>query len=233
MREHGLRLINDDMREAIYFILTAVGRLKDIIDALLRLSRIGRIEYRAQQVDVAAMVERILMSMNATIKERGAKIVVGHLPTVWADPSAVEPIFANLIGNALNYLDRNRAAEIEIGWDPKAGGDTTDSSHPRHVYFVKDNGVGIAGEYHAKLFQAFQRLHPALAPGEGMGLAMVRRFVDRTGGRIWFESALGHGSIFYVALPAPAAVNSAAIPGDIFVTRSEFDGYPGVGNLVG
>jgi signal transduction histidine kinase len=232
-REHGMRLIEDDMREAIYFILTAVGRLKDIIEALLRLSRIGRIDYHPREVDVEATVNRILTSMNATIKERDATLVVRHMPTAWADPSALEPIFANLIGNALNYLDRNRAAEIEIGWDPQAGGDTADSGPAQHVYFVKDNGVGIAEEYHAKLFQAFQRLHPTLAAGEGMGLATVRRLVDRIGGRIWFESALGRGSTFYVALPAPATARSVTFSSGHFETRSELNGYPAAGNLVG
>src|SRR5207244_5890411 len=126
-------------------------------------------------------------------------------PPAWADPTALDQIFANLIGNAVNYLDPARPGIIEIG---AAGeGVRVEGAPPAMpVYYVRDNGRGIAAEYQEKIFLAFQRLHPDAAPGEGVGLALVRRVVERHGGRIWLSSTPGTGTTFYVALPAPPAV---------------------------
>src|SRR5262249_59309468 len=109
---------------------------------------------------------------------------------------------ANLIGNALNYLSPDRPGRVEVGG--YIGQPTPDRSiDPRgNTYFVKDNGLGIAPAYVSKLFQAFQRLHADKAPGEGIGLAIVRRILERLGGRIWVESVPGDGTTFLFTLPA-------------------------------
>jgi signal transduction histidine kinase len=111
----------------------------------------------------------------------------------------VEQVFANLIGNALNYLDPGRPGLIEVGSQS-----TTPAEGPNgfQTYFVKDNGLGIPETYQPKIFQAFQRVHPEAARGEGMGLAIVRRIVERHGGKVWLHSRPGEGSTFYVTLPA-------------------------------
>jgi len=203
VRDRGLSLLDSDMAEAIRFIQTGVERLSSIIDALLRLSRAGRVEYQSQHVEAKAVVARIVDSMRATIAERGATITVADLPPVWADPVAVEQIFANLIGNALNYLNPNRPGVIEVGSDHAAVPAEGQGSLALQTYYVKDNGLGIPEAYQPKVFQAFQRLHPNVAKGEGIGLALVRRIVERHGGRIWLESSEGVGSTFWVTLPVP------------------------------
>ena len=106
-------------------------------------------------------------------------------------------MFANLIGNALNYLDPTRPWKVAVGVRPSAapGAPVT--------YWVRDNGLGIAEPHQAKLFVAFQRLHGEVAPGEGIGLALTRRIVERHGGKIWVESREGVGSTFLLTLPAP------------------------------
>src|SRR5690606_25079760 len=104
-----------DVMDSIRFIQSAVTRSASIIDALLRLSRAGRVEYRLQKVDLAAIVRRVIDAMSNTIESKGATLEVGELPPCWADPTAVEQVFGNLIGNAVNYLDASRPGRIQIG----------------------------------------------------------------------------------------------------------------------
>jgi signal transduction histidine kinase len=194
IRERAERLIDHDISESLGYIEAAVSRLGRIIDALLRLSRAGRVEYHAQSVDTNQIVRRIIDSAHDSIVKKGARVsIAGTLPPAWGDPVALEQVFANLIGNALNYLDPKRAGQIEIGCQSGDAG--------QHVYYVRDNGLGIQAGYLPQLFQAFRRLHPEVAGGEGMGLAIVRRVVQRHRGRIWAESEPGRGTTFFVTFP--------------------------------
>jgi signal transduction histidine kinase len=197
-RERALVLTERDMTESVNFIQTAVTRLSSIIDALLRLSRAGRVEYHPKMVDLRPVVERIIGAMRGTIVRRGAEVTVLDLPPVWGDPTAIEQIFANLIGNAVHYLDPQRAGKVEIGIVTRE----VEGVEKAQVYYVKDNGLGIADQYLGKVFAIFQRLHGDVAAGEGVGLALVRRVVERHGGKVWVESAEGLGSTFYVAFPS-------------------------------
>lgn len=212
LRSRCLAILDGEMAEAIHFIQTAVRRLSTNIDSLLRLSRIGRVEFQWQAVDVESLVHRIVDAMNDTIRKRGAEVVIAPLPPVWADPAAVEQIFANLIGNAVNYLNQDRAGRIEIGVQETAQDCANPLQAKLHTYFVRDNGMGIPSSSSNKVFQIFQRMHPTLAQGEGVGLALVRRVVERHGGRIWFESADGVGTTFFVSLSAVADDPVASSP---------------------
>lgn len=200
VRDRGLALVDADMAESIRFIRTGVRRLSNIIDGLLQLSRAGRVVYQFQHVEVSAIVARVVESMHVTIAERGATVRVADLPPIWGDAAAVEQIFANLIGNALNYLDPMRVGVIEIDSADACGEEGANGQPAPRIFRVKDNGLGIPAAFQAKVFQAFQRLHPAAAKGEGIGLSLVRRLVERLGGRIWFESTEGMGSTFFVSL---------------------------------
>jgi PAS domain S-box-containing protein len=184
------------VRESVEFIRTAVGRLGRIIDALLRLSRAGRVVYHPQVLDVGTIARRVVDAMRRTAEERRATVVVEPLPAAVGDPVAVEQVFANLIGNALNYLDPARPGRVAVGAEPAA-----EETAGTRTYFVRDNGIGIPTAYHPKLFQALQRLHPDKAPGEGIGLAIVRRVLERLGGTIRVESSGGAGTTFYFTLP--------------------------------
>jgi signal transduction histidine kinase len=201
-------ILESDIKGSIHFISVAVTRLSGIIDALLRLSRAGRVEYRWQPVDVQAAVTRVVESLRGSAAEKGAELTVERLPPAWGDPGAVEQVFANLLANAVNYLDPQRPGKIVVGAVGDDGnGDGNGNGAPGgasrlRTYFVRDNGLGIPGPHQDKLFLAFQRLHPGVAKGEGIGLAVVRRTVERHGGRIWAESRAGAGSTFFVTLPA-------------------------------
>ncbi len=200
LQQQALRLIDGNIGEAVFFIQSAVLRLSGIIDALLRLSRAGRIEYHCQSLDLQAVVERVIAALHGSISAKGASVrIAGPLPRVWGDAAAIEQIFANLIGNAVTYLDPARPGEIEVGSE-------AETTPGQWVLYVRDNGLGIPQAQQDKVFLAFQRLHPGVAEGEGIGLALVRRVVERHQGRVWLQSAAGVGSTFYVALPT--------VPGD-------------------
>lgn len=199
-RDRGLKLIDQEMAQSVHFIQTAVKRLSSIIDALLRLSRAGRLQYQPQEVNVADTVTRVVETLHGTITQRRAQVIVKRLPPAWCDPTALEQIFANLIGNAINYLDPARPGIVEIG---SCASEVVEKENVTDccAYYVRDNGLGIPDAYLAKVFQAFQRLHADRAPGEGMGLSIVRRMVERHGGRIWLTSRVGEGTTFYISLP--------------------------------
>ncbi|CAM2193416.1 histidine kinase [Paraburkholderia kururiensis] len=199
-RAHIEQLINDDIAVALRYLQSAVLRASHIIDALLRLSRVGRVEYRRQPVDVEDIVQRVIDAMRVSIRTRHAETVVHELPAVWGDPTALEQVFANLIGNAVNYLSPAREGRIEIGTTAAPPGVQT-----LRIFYVKDNGLGIPEVALPRLFNAFQRMHGNVAAGEGIGLALVRRVVERHGGRIWVESTEGVGTTFYFSLPEAAA----------------------------
>ncbi|CBW76800.1 Sensory transduction protein kinase (EC 2.7.3.-) (plasmid) [Mycetohabitans rhizoxinica HKI 454] len=198
------RIVDDDIAEALRFLQTAVMRSASIIDALLRLSRAGRVEYRPQQVDVQAVMSRVVDAMRDSIKSRGVTVKIHPLPSAWGDPTAVEQVFANLVSNAVNYLDPSRPGEIEIGTRPNPVG-----VHSLRIYYVRDNGYGIPASALPKLFTAFQRLHGGAVKGEGIGLALVRRVVERHGGNVWAESSEGIGSTFYLSLPESCSAHEA------------------------
>ncbi len=195
IRDRADRLIAVEMQESLDFIEAAVFRLGRIIDALLRLSRIGRVQYHWQVVDVRSIVERVVQALHVTLTRNHADVrIVSDLPPAWGDPTAIEQVFANLINNAVKYLDPSRPGRVEIGFTSRETG-------PGGEYFVRDNGMGIAENHLPQLFQAFRRLHPQVAEGEGMGLAIVHRIVDRHGGHVRVESQVGRGSTFYVSFP--------------------------------
>jgi PAS domain S-box-containing protein len=200
VRDQGLAVLNGRMVKSLGFIKTAVLRLSGIIDALLRLSRAGRLEYRLEPVDMNKLVSQVVDAANGTINEKHATVTVKNLPETLGDRTALEQVFANLIGNALAYVDERRPAKVEVGCcDPDHNGMPEGCC----VYYVKDNGLGIAEAYRHKIFQIFQRAHPGVGKGEGIGLAIVSRVVERHRGRIWVESTVGEGSTFFVALPRP------------------------------
>ncbi|VVD28089.1 sensor histidine kinase [Paraburkholderia dioscoreae] len=195
-RQRIERVVDEDIGEALHYLQTAVLRASHIIDALLRLSRVGRVEYRQQKVEVRDIVPRVIDAMQGSIRARRAHVHVHELPAVWGDPTALEQVFANLIGNAVNYLDPSREGRIEIGTTPAPPG-----VHSLRIFYVRDNGLGIPAVALPRLFNAFQRLHGNVAAGEGIGLALVRRVVERHGGRVWAESKEGVGTTFYLSLP--------------------------------
>jgi PAS domain S-box-containing protein len=186
-------ILNEEMGGALHYISASAAKFERLIDALLGLSRQGRQDYHLTRVNVWDLATNAVATFLQAIIEAGAEVEVDELPSVTADATALGQVFSNLIGNCLKYRSPDRPLKIEVGGQVEAG-----MVH----YWVRDNGLGIPEYGKTKLFQVFQRFHSRQAEGEGMGLAIALRIVERHGGRIWAESLEGQGSAFHFSLPA-------------------------------
>lgn len=170
------------------------GRMKRLLDDLLRLSRFGRHQVRSERLSLQEIVRDVQESLDASLRERQAEIIVhGTLPEIYADRTSITEVFANLISNGIKF-NQNPNPRVEIGASRRDG--TVE-------YYVKDNGIGISPEHHERIFGLFTRLgSDKQYPGTGAGLAIVKKIVETQGGRIRVESSPGTGSTFYFTLPA-------------------------------
>jgi len=189
-------IVNVDIPQSLRFIMTSAGKFERLINALLELSQEGRRELRANQLDLAAIVQSTLALLRLSVATGGVRVTSGPMPSGYGDPEAISQVFSNLLANSFQYLQPGRPGQIEIG------GEAFDGSV--HCW-IRDNGCGVPASAQARLFQVFQRFHPHLATGEGMGLAIAKRIVERHGGRIWAETEEGVGSTFHFTLPAGGA----------------------------
>ena len=177
-------------------IRAAAQRMALLIDDLLELSRVTRAEHRVQPVDLAALARTAFAILERGEPTRKVSFAVPTKLPATADPKLVAVVFDHLIGNAWKFTSRVELPQIELGTKLDGG---------ERVYYVRDNGAGFDMSYRDKLFGVFQRLHPASEfPGTGIGLATVKRIVERHGGRVWAEGAVGKGATFYFTLPEPA-----------------------------
>jgi len=184
--------LQEDVPEALGFIDSSVTRMDHFINAVLKLSRLGRRELNLEPIDMDALIQATLEILAYQIEERQVKVTVGSLPEVVADRTSMEQIMGNLLNNAVLYLDPGRPGEIEI---------TAERGRDETTFRVRDNGRGIAEEDMPKVFAPFRRAGRQDVPGEGMGLPYVQTLVRRHGGRIWCESeGIGQGSTFCFTL---------------------------------
>jgi PAS domain S-box-containing protein len=173
-------------------IVGGTKRMRELLADLLAFTEIGgRPDEPSQPVDLRLVVEKVIDNLRASIDENAALVTSDPLPTLLAHDSHFVSLFQNLIGNALKYRSE-RPPRIHVSVSHEGG---------RLRFAVADNGVGIAAEYHDKIFIAFKRLHGKSIPGTGIGLAICQRVVQRYGGRIWVESQVGLGSTFIFTLP--------------------------------
>jgi light-regulated signal transduction histidine kinase (bacteriophytochrome) len=165
-----------------------------LLDDLLNFSRLGRTELKPSHVSLNQLVLRIRQELEPDLKGRVLVWEIGDLPDVEGDASLLHQVLFNLLANAVKYTRKREAARIEIG--------SMVNSESEATVFVRDNGAGFEMEYVDKLFHVFQRLHKTQDfEGTGIGLAIVRRIVERHGGRAWAEGAPGQGAKFYISLP--------------------------------
>jgi signal transduction histidine kinase len=197
---HAGPALDDQARRYLQTITDAATRMAALIDDLLAFSRMGRASLTKRRVDLASLVDRARAEASADLNGRRVTWNIAPLPEVDADPALLAPALVNLLSNALKYTSTRDEARIEVGTAP--------SDTPEVVVFVRDNGVGFDMKYAGKLFGVFQRLHRSEDfSGTGIGLANVRRIVQRHGGRTWAEAEIDRGATFYFTLPvADAAV---------------------------
>ncbi|TAJ77132.1 MAG: PAS domain-containing sensor histidine kinase [Gallionellaceae bacterium] len=184
--------LDADADEFIEFAVDGATRMQAIINDLLMLSRVGTRNLAFTRVDSKSSLDRALANLRLVIGETGAEIICDTLPVVDADGSQLTQLFQNLIGNALKFHG-DRSPLVRIGAEKQDG---------EWVFYVSDNGIGIAPEHFERIFLMFQRLHGKREyPGTGIGLTICKKIVERHGGKIWVESAQGKGTTFYFTVP--------------------------------
>jgi PAS domain S-box-containing protein len=191
-RQRMTELTGAEIPESLKFIDAGVKRMNGLITGLLRLSRLGRAEFQAELLDMNRVVGEVVRSLEFAAREAGAKVEVSDLPAALGDRMQMGQAFSNLVENAFKYRSPDREPVIRITGRRDGG---------MAVYTVEDNGIGIAPEQQQRVFIPFFRADGRTDGGEGLGLTIVSRIVERLGGRVWVESEPGKGSRFYVALP--------------------------------
>jgi signal transduction histidine kinase len=186
-------LLAGDVAEALQYIRASVEKIDVLIAGLLRYSRLGRETLHIQSVEMTPLLQGIAETMEFQLSAAAASLKIEPLPPCLGDPAQLTQVFSNLLDNALKYRHPDRPPVIVVSGRLSDG---------QAVFSVADNGSGIAPEDQHRIFEMFHRLNPAAAPGEGLGLSIARRILERQNGEIRVQSAPGVGSTFEVILPA-------------------------------
>lgn len=191
--------------EAIARLETLVrltDRMENLLDSLLHYSRVGRMDLQKKDVDLQSVLEDSLLFLKTRIDESNVEVKISRpLPKVSADEVRTGEIFTNLISNAIKYNDKSSKL-IEIGYLENVLQNVADEAKTEQLFYIRDNGIGIEERYHADIFRIFKRLHGRneYSGGVGAGLTIVKKIVERHGGRIWLESRKGEGTTFYFTI---------------------------------
>jgi light-regulated signal transduction histidine kinase (bacteriophytochrome) len=193
-RERGLDETSRHYLSSIVEAAVGAGRM---VDDLLAFSHLGRTSLNRVATDMTKLIGEVRVGLDAEIASRRVEWRIGPIPPAWGDPGLLRQVWANLIGNALKYSRDRDPAVVTI---------TGETTPAETRYSVRDNGVGFDMAYAGKLFGVFQRLHRADEfPGTGIGLALVKRIVERHGGSVWAAGELGKGATISFTLPRQGA----------------------------
>jgi len=185
-------LFEVDIPRALRFIEAGISKMDSLLSGFLRFSRLGRVVLQIQTIQMHKLISGATQALKFQTEEAGAEVVIGDLPNCEGDPTLIGQVFSNLIDNALKYRAADRACRIAVSGRVEG---------PQAIYCVEDNGIGIAAEHQPKVFELFHRLDPKKSQGEGLGLSIAQRALERQHGRIWLESTPGKGTRFFVSLP--------------------------------
>jgi PAS domain S-box-containing protein len=167
--------------------------MEQFVTNLLTLSAVENLKLRKEEFQVQEIIDDITMEMAAQLENKKGNIAIDmDLPLIKADKIRVMQVFSNLISNAIKYADSGRKLKINIGYQPKA---------KMHIFYVKDNGMGIPEEHTNNIFDIFYRAYENHAEGTGIGLAIVKKALSVMGGDIWLKSKIEQGSVFYFSIP--------------------------------
>lgn len=185
-------LVDEYIPESVGFIGAGTEQMKMLIDGLLKISRVGTVDVKCEKVDMNLIFSELAGMVSFQVEDVGATLTVDDLPDCFCDENQLKQLFGNLIDNAIKYLQPDRKGLIRISCERK--GDKV-------VYCVEDNGIGIDERHQQKIFEIYHRLDPeGTVDGEGLGLSIIRRILNRHNGNIWIESEPGKGSKFFVSL---------------------------------
>jgi len=185
--------LNDQARESLGFAVDGALRMRQLILDLLEYSRVTHRDKSFAPTDCRKIVEQVLANLKLRIEETQARVTCDPLPTIMADQTQMMQVFQNLIGNALKFRNPDQPPCIHIGTE-------REDTHWR--FYVRDNGIGINPEYYEQIFTIFKRLHTRRHyEGNGIGLSIVKRILERHKGLVWVESQPGQGSTFFFTIP--------------------------------
>lgn len=174
-------------------VIDGTARMQALINDLLAYSQVGREGRIHSPVNVGSVVSEVVSNLSVQLREAGGTVEVPQtLPRVWGDFTNLVSLFHNLLSNCLKYRQPDRPLVVQLGAEK--------ASAEEWIIRVADNGIGIAKKYHQQIFEPFKRLHGSEIPGTGIGLALCKRIVEMSGGRIWAESAPGEGTTFCFTL---------------------------------
>ena len=192
VREKLGSTLNEDIPAELQYILASSAKMDSLLSGLLKLSRMGRANINIEKLDMNKLMPEVISTLEFQAGETRATVEVEELPPCYGDEAQINQVFSNLLGNALKFLDPKRRGVIRIsGREEKE----------QVVYCVEDNGIGIAEKDKDAIFEIFHKLNPDDKRGEGLGLVIVKKILDRHGGKVWVESEPGKGSKFFVSLP--------------------------------
>lgn len=188
-------ILRADILESLKFIQSSTAKMDGLLSGLLRLSRVGRMSSSTfETIDMNLLFSEVANAFEYLLKEGNVSLTIEKVPSCLGCELEINQVFSNLVSNAIKYRDNQKIPKIRIfGYVHENGNQV--------VYGVEDNGIGIPREYQSKIFQIFHRLRPDETEGEGLGLAIVLKIVQRHNGKIDVESTVGQGSRFLITLP--------------------------------
>ncbi len=193
LKDQVSSIVKKDIHEAVSYIQTNATEMKKLLEGLKQVADVGRRTLNIEPQDMNEIIRQIVAKMSFQFDNCGASVAVEPLSACFGDATQLNQVFSNLLNNALKYLEPNRKGSIRISGRVEQG---------MSIYCIEDNGIGIGPGDKEKVSEIFHRVDPkGPVSGEGLGLTIVERIIERHKGRIWLESELGKGSIFYVALP--------------------------------
>jgi light-regulated signal transduction histidine kinase (bacteriophytochrome) len=191
--EGYLNVIDEQGQSHLNRIRTATQRMAQLIDDLLNLSRVSRLEMNIQQVNLSEIARKLADNLKEIQPERRVEFIIQKEITALGDSRLLQIVLENLFNNAWKYTSKNSTARIEFGMQQQK---------EKIVYYIHDDGAGFDMNYVQKLFGAFQRLHTDKEfPGTGIGLATVQRIIHRHNGEVWAEGEVEKGATFYFTIP--------------------------------
>lgn len=193
LQERYADQLDEQAGEFIGFAVDGAKRMQGLIDDLMRLSRAGTTDLSAEPVDMNAVVEDVRLNLRVQVEESGARIDSDDLPMVKGDRTLLTQLLQNLISNGIKF---HGEAPPEVRVQVEARDDFC-------AFAVSDNGIGMDPKHHERVFEVFKTLNPrGRFEGNGVGLSICKKVVERHGGRMWVDSAPGQGTSFWFTLPA-------------------------------
>ena len=181
--------LDKDADEFIEFMVSGASRMKEMIQGLLDYSRVGTRGEEFKEFNANEALNHAILTLNSSIEDNNAEITHDSLPVIYGDKNQISRVFQNLIGNAIKFRKQDEPPKIHI---------SAKKTDNEYVFSVSDNSIGIEQGYIDQIFEVFKRLHTIDEyEGAGIGLAIVKRIIDRHGGHVWTESECGKGSTFY------------------------------------